>query len=155
MREVYIGNGQTITVSDSINGKVIDVKKLKEIIKNNKDKEIYCGMRSDWYFTAKKVSGEFDFLKDSLVYYSSWDTPVVRIGEDREEEIDVSIEDNGAYTAGAYDGYNRAQMDTYYIPREIKDRLRKLKYDLREPFVENLTKLLNELEEVGAQTNKQ
>lgn len=87
MREIYIGNGQRIEVSENNgSGKTADLDKIKEIFSNNKEGIVYYGMKEDWFFTATQIKNSKDIENLNLIY-SYWATPSICIKNGEDEEF--------------------------------------------------------------------
>lgn len=87
MKEVYIGNGETITVNpDENNRKEYNWEQLQKYLDDGI--EVTAGMEEDWFFTAETVTQKcIDNKRIAGIGSSHWATPAVRIG-DSDEFID-------------------------------------------------------------------
>jgi hypothetical protein len=140
MREVYVGNGRTITVDDSSkNIKYVDTDLLEEIKKNNPDKEVVFGMAEDWYFTASTLK-EAKITKGILAS-SSWATPVVRIDDGEDIPCFIEVDDKVAkivHTSGVNYLKDRLDMRAY----GLTDFLLKLPYIHWEGMKKDLSEIV-------------
>lgn len=89
MREVYIGNGETILVSPSTTlRKEYDWVKLQQYLSSGI--EVDVGMKEDWYWTGKTLEqSDIDEKKVAGISGSDWATPSVMLND---EYIDCYIE---------------------------------------------------------------
>ena len=79
MREVYIGNGETIFVNPSkASLKEFDWNKLQQYLDSGVSVE--AGMKEDWYWTACNLKQtHINDKKVAGISYSDWATPSVKI----------------------------------------------------------------------------
>jgi len=88
MREIYIGNGETIYVEPS-ERKEYDWDKLQEYLDGGIQVDV--GMKEDWCFTAKGLEqSDIDNKKIAGIGGSDWATPIVEIDG---EQIDCYKEE--------------------------------------------------------------
>jgi len=89
MREVYIGNGETIYVEPS-ERKEYDWDKLQEYLDGRIQVDV--GMKEDWFFIAKELEqSDIDNKKIAGISGSDWATPIVKIDD---EQIDCYKEED-------------------------------------------------------------
>lgn len=60
-KEIYIGNGKTITVKDNKKFRMFDYAKINEYLKT--DSEVQAGMKSDWFWTGTTLDNSKLFPK--------------------------------------------------------------------------------------------
>ena len=149
--DVYVGNGQTVTVTDSDTIRYcLDMDKLAVFFKEYPDGNITVGASGDWFWTARTIHGatEFEKIKSGEEYIlrsSSWS----RFADD--DGNDYTIEMPASHAGMAFiEGYACAMSRiNIWIP-DLHMRLMKIPYEQLRPFGEKVDKMLSELiDEIG------
>jgi hypothetical protein len=150
---VYTGRGKTITVTPRKKTKVVDMKKLQELYDANSDKEVYTGMKEDWFFTAIPIKSKEDIDELSL-RASCWATPVVEI-DDSGDYIDCYIEvEADIYQAIYAYGFRGGYGEFDFWLTDFFKRYRKLDYENTRAFFAEVKESLEKYESVMETKNK-
>lgn len=141
--KAYIGNGVTVKRPVLNKTKIVDMAKLRKLYQENKDKEFYTGMATDWFWTAHQIKSEGDI--DNLFLRSTcWDTPIVEIDD---EKIDCYIKvDKEIYSAIREEGYNRGIYRFEFWLPDFFQRFNALKYEELKRFWDEVKTTLERYE---------
>lgn len=113
LREIYIGNGETICVEPHKNNMIalINIPMLDDYFNKNPKKSITIGAKRDWFFTATSINkNDLDDIKNSLnriLIFSDWDTFKFTTEDGKEYDCTVTIDKN-LFNIASLGGYNQA-----------------------------------------------
>jgi len=141
-QEVYIGNGETIKVNtfeDKIN--YLDLEKVRKVVEENPDKEIYVGATADWRWTATEVNKErlekMDKFEDFTILLSTcWDTFSLEING-KKQDATIEIEKKYADLV-RYDSFRKGIKEIEFWLSGIYQILKTPNYALIKDFTEEV-----------------
>lgn len=155
-REVYIGNGITISVKP--NNEVmylLDTNKLNEIFEREPERELTVGAKDDWYWTAQTIKGksEFDETKNeySLLRASCWS----RFCIDQEEDCTIEVPINFYQLVRHQSFLDGMYKVDQWLFNLYKDGISKMKYETIKEMQEELEPIIRKYLDTLTTHNKQ
>ena len=146
-RDIYIGNGETVRVATSENGRYyLDLYKLKDIVDKSNGRRVTVGATGDWFFTAQDVSNgnleDIRALRKNILRSSDWSRFHAEVDD---EVIDLTVEIPIKFARLAFeDGMSRGiNVVELWLNRVYTMAIRRMNYEEREKMREELAPILD------------